>query len=266
MNTGLVLSGGGIKGVAHIGAIKALEEHGIFPTHIAGTSAGAIVGSLYAGGVGWSEILDFFKTIPIFQTKRYAYSKPGFLDTEKFYDNFKVYFSEDDFRILKKPLFITATDVLNGTLRIFHKGQLINPILALASLPGMFTPIKIGSRYYIDGGVINNFPTEPLKEVCDKIIGVHVNPLKKIKIEDLKHSYNVAERAYKIKSTYESTLKFADCDILISPEELVGYGTFDMNSIDTIFELGYSATKNILIESQSIKKSDFRYKKLKVPN
>lgn len=251
MNTGLVLSGGGIKGVAHIGAIKALEEHGIFPTHISGTSAGAIVGSLYAGGVGWSEILDFFKTIPIFHTKRYAYSKPGFLDTEKFYDNFKVYFPEDDFSALKKPLYITATDVIKGTLKIFHKGQLIRPILASATFPGMFTPIKIGSAYYIDGGVINNFPTEPLKKDCDKIIGVYVNPLKKIKIEDLKHSYTVAERAYKIKSAYESILKFAECDMVISPEELVEYGTFDMNSIDAIFELGYSTAKNMLKESQS---------------
>ncbi len=250
MNTGLVLSGGGIRGVAHIGVIKALEEHGIFPTHIAGTSAGAVVGSLYAGGVGWSEILNFFKTIPIFHTKRYAYSKPGFLDTEKFYDNFKVFFPEDDFSALKKPLFITATDIIKGTLKIFHKGQLIRPVLASASLPGMFTPIKIGAAYYIDGGVINNFPTEPLRKVCDKIIGVYVNPLKKIKIEDLKHSYTVAERAYRIKAASESILKFADCDMVISPEGLTEYGTFHMNSIDAIFELGYSAAKNTLEERE----------------
>ena len=60
MNTGLVLSGGGIRGVAHIGVIKALEEYGISPTHISGTSAGAIVGALYAGGIKWPDILEFF--------------------------------------------------------------------------------------------------------------------------------------------------------------------------------------------------------------
>ena len=246
MNTGLVLSGGGIRGVAHIGAIKAMEEYGIFPTHVSGTSAGAIVGALYAGGVGWSEILKFFKTIPIFHTNRYARSKPGFLDTEKFYDTFKTYFPDDDFAALKKPLYITATDIIKGTLKVFHKGQLIRPVLASASFPGMFTPIKIGAAYYVDGGVLNNFPTEPLRKDCDKMIGVYVNPLKKIKIEDLRHSYTVAERAYKLKSASESISKFTDCDVVISPEGLAGYGTFNMSGIDAIFELGYAATKNKL--------------------
>ena len=81
MNTGLVLSGGGARGAAHIGAIKALEEFGISPTHVSGTSAGAIVGALYAAGVNWPEILNFFKTISIFQTTRYARNKPGFINS-----------------------------------------------------------------------------------------------------------------------------------------------------------------------------------------
>ena len=246
MNTGLVLSGGGMRGVAHIGVIKALEEHDIYPTHISGTSAGAVVGALYAGGVTWSEMLNFFKTIPIFHTNRYALSKPGFIDSEKFYNNFKLFFPEDDFSTLKKPLYITATDIINGSLKIFHKGQLIRPILASASVPGMFTPIKIGADYYVDGGVLNNFPTEPLQKDCEKIIGVYVNPLKKINIIDLKHAYSVVERAYKIKSASESIIKFAHCDTVISPEGLAGYKTFDMNGIDEIFELGYSAAKRIL--------------------
>src|SRR6056297_1530301 len=97
MNTGLVLSGGGVRGVAHIGAIKALGEFGIRPSHIAGTSAGAIVGALYAGGCNWEEILDFFKTTQIFSIKKYARSKPGFVDTEKFYDHLKSYLPEDNF-------------------------------------------------------------------------------------------------------------------------------------------------------------------------
>lgn len=249
MNIGLVLSGGGIRGVAHIGAIKALEERGIFATHIAGTSAGAIVGALYANGTSWSEMLQFFKTIPIFRAQKYARSKPGFLDTEKYYDNFKEFFPEDDFGALKKPLYITATDIINGTLKIFHKGQVIRPILASASFPGMFTPLKIGGAYYVDGGVLNNFPIEPLKKDCQKIIGIYVNPLKKIKIKDLKHSYTVVERAYKLKSASESMLKFKECDMIILPEGLAEYGTFDMNSIDAIFDLGYLAAKKILDEN-----------------
>ncbi|MDO6492274.1 MAG: patatin-like phospholipase family protein [Cellulophaga sp.] len=246
MNIGLVLSGGGIRGVAHIGAIKALEENNIFPTHISGTSAGAIVGSLYASGASWEHILHFFKTIPLFNRHNYARSKPGFLDTEKYYENFKGFFPEDDFSALKKPLYVTGTNIIEGTLKVFDKGPVIRPVLASASFPGMFTPIKIDGSYYVDGGVLNNFPIEPLQKDCDKIIGVYVNPLKKIKIEDLKHSYTVVERAYKLKSASESMLKFNLCDMIVLPEGLSDFGTFDMGSIDTIFELGYSATKKLL--------------------
>ncbi|QRM90798.1 patatin [Lacinutrix sp. WUR7] len=252
MNTGLVLSGGGARGAAHIGAIKALEESGIFPTHISGTSAGAIIGALYAAGVGWTEMLDFFKNISIFQTTRYARNKPGFINSEKFYNDLKTYLPIDDFSALKKPLFITAANVIDGSLKVFSKGQLIKPIIASASFPGVFTPTEINGKFYIDGGTLNNFPVEPLQKNCDKIIGVYVNPLKKISIKDLKHSYSVVERAYKIKVANESMSKFSDCDLIISPEGLINFGTFDMNSIDAIFSLGYTATKKALEENNNL--------------
>nr|WP_133687983.1 patatin-like phospholipase family protein [Maribacter spongiicola] len=242
MNTGLVLSGGGIRGVAHIGVIKALEEHGIYATHISGTSAGAVVGALYAGGVKWEDILEFFKVIPIFHAKKFARNKPGFLDTEKFYDEFKKFFPHDSFESLPKELFITATDIIKGELKIFYKGELIKPVLASATFPGVFSPINIDGSFYVDGGVLNNFPIEPLKTSCDKIIGSYVNALKGIKIKDLKHSYNVLERAYKIKSASESIAKFSECELIISPEELCEYATFDMKSIDPIFDIGYNST------------------------
>ncbi|EPR72379.1 UPF0028 protein YchK [Winogradskyella psychrotolerans RS-3] len=164
MNIGLVLSGGGARGAAHIGVIKALEEHGIFPTHIAGTSSGAIVGALYAAGVPWSEILTFFKTIPLFHTKRYARNKPGFLNSDNFYEDLKTYFPKDNFNDLKKPLFIPAANIIDGTSKMFSKGQLIKPIIASVSFPGVFTPTEINGQFYVDGGTLNNFPVEPLKK------------------------------------------------------------------------------------------------------
>lgn len=246
MKIGLVLSGGGVRGVAHIGAIKALEEHNIFPTHISGTSAGAIVGALYAHGTDWSDILHFFKTAPLLDTTRYARKKPGILDTEKYYSDLYDYLHHDDFNLLAKPLFVTATNVIDGTLKIFNNGELIRPVLASASFPGVFSPVNIHGSYYIDGGTLNNFPVEPLKENCDRIIGSYVNPLKKINLQDLKHSYNVIERAYKIKSAHDSIAKFPDCDMIISPEKLSDYATFDMKSIDEIFEIGYNGTIKVL--------------------
>ena len=200
MNTGLVLSGGGVRGVAHIGVIKALEEKSIYPSHIAGTSAGAIVGALYASGCGWEQMLEFFNRIQLFGFNKYAINKPGFIDTDKFYGILSPYFPEDNFNNLERTLYITATNLLNGELKIFSKGELIKPILASAAFPGLFTPVKIDNEYYIDGGTLNNFPVDLISMHCDQIIGVYVNPFDKLSNGDFKHSYEVMERALKIKS------------------------------------------------------------------
>ena len=208
MNIGLVLSGGGMRGAAHIGVIRALEENQIYATHVAGSSAGAIVGSLYAYGYKWDEILTFFDDVQLLSITKYALNKPGFIDAEKFYDDFKVYLKDDNFSFLKKKLFITATNILNGKLKIFDKGELIKPILASAAFPGLFAPVKIKTSYYIDGGALNNFPLEPIKQKCERFIGVYVDGFDVLKIEDLKHSHNVVERVFKMKSVVENQHKF----------------------------------------------------------
>ncbi|MGB5434855.1 MAG: patatin-like phospholipase family protein [Maribacter sp.] len=250
MHLGLALSGGGFRGIAHIGVIKALEEHQIFPDYIAGTSAGAIVGALYANGNTSQEILDFFKSVDIFSFNNFTMYKPGFIDTEKLYDSFTKILGLDDFNVLKKKLFITATNILDGTLRVFSEGELIRPILASAAFPAVFTPIQIGDAHYIDGGTLNNFPVDLISEYCEKIIGVYVNPFEKMGIEDLKHSYNVLERAYKIRSAHDSISKFKDCDMVICPKELKKVGTFSVKDMDAVFDLGYQAAKAQLIKSK----------------
>lgn len=249
MNIGLVLSGGGVRGVAHVGAIKALEEHGIYPSHIAGTSAGAIVGALYAGGCTWEAILDFFKTTEIFSINNYARSKPGFVDTEKFYDHLNAYFPKDSFASLHTPLFVTATNLLDGTLKVFSRGELIKPVLASAAVPGLFAPVSFNNGYYVDGGTLNNFPVDLIKMYCDQIVGVYVNPFDKMKMTDLKHAHNVLERAYHIMVANETTLKFEDCDILIRPERMADFSMFSLKNMDTLFELGYKAAKKSLENS-----------------
>lgn len=246
MNIGLVLSGGGMRGAAHIGVIRALEEHQIHPTHIAGSSAGAIVGSLYAYGYNWEEILNFFKEVQILNIRKYAINKPGFIDAEKFYDEFKVYLKDDDFSFLKKKLFITATNILNGKLKIFEKGELIKPVLASAAFPGLFAPVKIKSSYYIDGGALNNFPLEAIKKKCDRIIGVYVDGFDVLTIKDLKHSHQVVERVFRVKSVLENQPKFAECDLMMLPSELNGFGTFDKKNIDAIVAIGYNDAKSML--------------------
>lgn len=252
MKIGLVLSGGGMRGAAHIGVIRALEEHNIIPTHIAGSSVGAIVGAFYAYGYDWTKVLEFFSRIQIFELKKYALNKPGIIDAEKFYSDFKLYLKEDNFSVLKKELFITATNVLNGELGVFNTGELIKPVLASAAFPGIFAPVHINGAYYVDGGVLNNFPVDQLRETCDLIIGVYVNGFNTVAIDELKHSHNVIERVFKLQIAREDMKKFEKCDVLIYPKQLSNFGTFDKKYIDEIYKIGYDAANKELSKNKIV--------------
>lgn len=249
---GLVLSGGGVRGMAHIGAIKALEEAGIYPQIISGASAGALVGAFYAAGYSPSEILNFFKKASMFKFSNYAIGKPGLLNTEKFIKIYLKYFPQNSFEALSKKLFISTTDIIHGKNKIFHSGELIKPLLASAAFPMVLTPIKIGAVLYADGGILNNFPTEPLHDRCDKIIGSYVKPLKEISEKELTSSLSVLERAYQLGIANQSMIKFKDCDQLFLPQELISYKTFDMNKLDEIYEIGYTTAKETLQQNTDI--------------
>lgn len=244
--TGLVLSGGGYRGAAHIGAIKALEEHGIFPEVISGTSAGALVGALYANGYNYQEMLEFFRNVKIFTFSRFSRRKPGFVDTDSFYDFLKEYFPHNQFETLQKKLFVTATNLTDGKIAIFKEGELVPALLASASFPGVFSPVTIDGVLYADGGILDNFPITPLQNDCDIIYGVDVSPLKNMSPRRLNNFYGILERAYHLRMFHNSKEKFAMCDVVINPSELSRYSVFNSSHIDRIFEIGYLATSEKL--------------------
>ena len=238
---GLVLSGGGVRGVAHIGVIKALLENGIEPQAVSGSSAGAVVGALYCQGYSPDQMLEFFKLTPLFHINKFAFSKPGFIDTDKFNANFRKYFPHNDFNSLKKKLFVTTVDLCNGIIKVFDTGKLIKPLLASSAFPGLFSPVKINEVLYADGGILDNFPTAPLLDSCETLIGVYASPLKKISPDGLKYSINVLERAIRINYSKRSRAKFRHCGLLINPSRLVDYGLLDMGKIEEIYQIGYES-------------------------
>ncbi|WP_340202032.1 patatin-like phospholipase family protein [Ascidiimonas sp. W6] len=249
---GLVLSGGGHRGVAHIGAIKAFEEAGLSIDIISGTSAGAIVGALYAAGKRTDEMLDFFRNVKLFSLSRFARKKPGFIDTVSFHDFMLSYFPANDFLSLKKKLFVTATNLISGSAEVFHQGDLITALMASASFPGIFTPVKIKDSLYADGGILDNFPLEPLRDKCEVIYGVDVSPIKNMKPTDFKTSFSVMERAYYLSVYKNSTDKFRECEIMVHPKELSSFSVFNSNHLEEIFTIGYNKAKET-ISKASIK-------------
>jgi NTE family protein len=249
---GLVLSGGGVRGAAHIGAIKALEELGIWVDVVSGTSAGAIVGAFYAAGFPTEEILLFFKETPLFHWTKLSWTKPGLVDTDQFLPVLRRYFPKDDFGDLLKPLYITATDLVEAEEVAFSQGPLIKPILASAAFPVVFSPVKIGDNLYADGGILNNFPVEPIKKQCRALLGIHVHAMRTLEAGAIDSSIRLMHRAFEIVSTRSSLRKFDQCDLVINPQELDRYFIFNTSQIQEIYELGYQATMKDALKIQKL--------------
>lgn len=243
---GLILSGGGSKGLAHAGAIKFLEEQNIIPDRIAGTSAGSIVGALYAWGKTPEEILTFFKSIYLFHWKHLTFKKAGLIDSGSFKQYFHTIFKDALIGDLKIPIQITATDMVRGKLKVFGPDtKIIDAILASSAFPGIMSPYEINGRLYSDGGILNHFPTDILQGHCETLIGIYVSPIQKIEAKDLNSIKAVTTRAFDILSANSNMHKFNFCDWVIEPTDLTLYSTFETNKIkmDTVFKIGYEAAK-----------------------
>ena len=243
---GLVLSGGGSKGLAHAGVIKYLEEKNIKPTQMAGTSAGSIVGALYAWGKTPEEILEFFKSIYLFHWKHLTFKKAGLIDSESFRSYFHSIFDDAILSDLKIPIQITATDMVRGKLKIFSpKTKIADAILASSAFPGVFSPYQIEGNVYSDGGILNHFPTDILQGRCDYLIGVYVSPIQNIEPKDLKSIKSVTSRAFDLLYANYNYQKFNLCDWVIEPKELANFSTFETSKtkMDAIFEIGYNEAK-----------------------
>lgn len=237
----MVLSGGGVRGMAHIGLLKAMEENGIEPEALSGSSAGALVGALYAYGHSTEEMLRFFKKVPLFKFTFYSAVKPGLLDIENYRVFFEEFFPENDFSALKKKLYVTTTNLAQARHEVFSEGPLIDPLLASAALPPLFTPVDIDGHYHGDGGIMNNFPMEPLKPICKKILGSHVNPVKVMSNSQFKNTVRVLLRAVDLRFYAEALTKTESCAYFFEPEELCEFNILDTNNIEKAFDIGYEA-------------------------
>jgi NTE family protein len=243
---GLILSGGGSKGIAHAGVLQFLKEKNITPTQIAGSSAGSIVAALYGSGKTPEEILEFFKSIYFFHWKHFTFTKAGLIDSESFKEYFHTVFKDTTLAELKIPIHITATDMIRGRSKVFSpETKTIDAILASSSFPGVMSPYEIKGKLYSDGGILNHFPTDLLREKCDTLIGVYVSPIQKIEAKDLTSIKSVTARAFDLFSANSSIHKFDHCDWLIEPEALSLYSTFETSKIkmEAIFNIGYESAK-----------------------
>jgi NTE family protein len=245
--TGLVLSGGGARGFAHLGVIEALNEAGIFPDVISGTSAGAIAGVLYADGYTPREILKITNSNSRFNYIRPTVPSDGLLQISGVVRILRNNLRAKTFEELKIPLFVTATDLNNGRVDYFSSGELLNVIIASASIPVLFKPVVINNKNYVDGGVLDNLPIKPIENDCSFIIGSFVNPTGYQ--ENVSNLINIAERTFLLSMSKEVNEKAKKFDLFIAPLELRNYKILDPEKAEEVFMVGYKATKEKLKET-----------------
>jgi len=244
---GLALSGGGARGISHLGVIKALEEEDIQIDEISGTSAGAIIGALYSSGKGPDEILELLISTKFFLLLRPALNLSGLLSMGRIGEMLQKFIEEDSFDTLQKPLTVAAINVGSGKVEYFNSGHLIEPVLASSCIPVIFKPVEMNGSRYIDGGVLANLPVKPLKKNCDYIIGSNCN------IVDRNFTGSnmkvLLERSMLLATIGNVNRSKRKCDLMIEPDRLKSIGGFEIIKAKEIFQAGYSTAKKKLSKS-----------------
>lgn len=244
---GLVLSGGGARGFAHLGVIQAMYESGIHPDIISGTSAGSIIGAMIASGHTPEECLHFFKGKKVLNFARPTMSKKGIMVLSNLEEHLAKFIGAKTFEELKIPLVITASDINSAMPVHFEQGELLPCIIASSSIPVVFTPREIDNKEYVDGGVFMNLPVRPIRKRCEKIIAVEINSIDTS--EKITNMIGMAIRSFHLGIDRNTDIDRNMCDIFISPQNMTKYSMFDLDHIQEMFKEGYQTALRILKNS-----------------
>ena len=238
---GIALSGGGARGVAHIGVLQALENHLIYPENIAGASAGSIVGALYAAGLKPVQILEIFKANSIFNIVKLGLPIKGLTRLGGLKEQLAENIEEDSFEALQKKLFVAVCNLNSGQAEIIDSGDLFEIVLASSSIPLVFQPVTRNGIQYVDGGLMLNLPVKPLKAISDYVIGVNVMPKVEVPIEEVDSIFDIAIRSFELGIWNNTKASQEMCDFVIEPEELRNYNILNFSKTQEIYDIGYTA-------------------------
>ena len=250
---GLCLSGGGALGFAHIGAIQALEDHGIFPDQVVGSSMGAIVGTLYAAGYSPAEMLQMIKDDKLYKITKLMTFHPTFLKSGLSNHTIlrhliKELIPHNSFSQLKKRMHVCVVNLSKSACEIVGDGDELDKwVAASASIPGVFEAIKHEDTYYVDGGLLNNVPAQGLEEFCQTIIGVDVIP--HIPPTELKKPIDTLASSVRAMQHQNSREGRDLCRFLIEPYAIEKYHEFSFEAYQDIYQYGYSATTKYIVEN-----------------
>ena len=212
----LVLGGGAARGFAHIGVIKALEAQGIVPDMVVGTSAGSVVGALYASGMSGFELQSLALQMQENMLEDWTLPNRGVLKGEALQDFINQKVKNLTIQKLPKPLGVVATDLQSGEMTLFRTGNTGMAVRASSAVPGLFQPVEISGREYVDGGLTSPVPAQSARTMgADFVIAVDISNVSRR--DKLTGTLDVLLQTFTIMGHTISRHELEDADVVIRP-------------------------------------------------
>ncbi|MDY6450388.1 patatin-like phospholipase family protein [Acinetobacter faecalis] len=247
----LVLGSGGARGYAHIGAIEILEKNNIHPDFIVGTSAGSIVGSLYASGKNSSELREIALNLKANDVRDVTLDKKGFFEGKKVEDFINKEVNNTPLQSLKIPMYVIATELKEGKKVVFNYGNTGQAVRASVAIPSMFIPTKIGDDEYVDGGLVSPVPVDVAKKLGADIV-IAVDILAQPVHTETSNIWGLFNQNINIMQKHLAQEELKGADIVIQPDLREKVHIFDVSGREITMLAGQNATQKILPELRKI--------------
>lgn len=227
----LVLGGGAVRGFAHIGVIKTLEAHGIVPDMVVGTSAGSVVGALYAGGYTGFELQKIAFQLEQESVGDWVLPDRGFIKGEMLQNFINRALQNRPIERMNKPFAAVTTELQTGEMAVFRRGNTGMAVRASSSIPGVFQPVNIGGKEYVDGGLVSPVPVRAARGMgADVVIAVDISG--KPKNAKLNDTIDIFLQAFNIMGQTIGRYELAEADVVIRPQTgTIGATEFDQKHL-----------------------------------
>jgi len=241
---GLALGGGFARGLAHVGILRVLEEEGIVPDFVAGTSVGAVIGAAYCSGVSAKELAELAAIVRFKHFARYTISRFGLCTNDRMTGFLHRILKVKTFEELRIPLAVTATDFLTGEPVMFTTGNLVDPVRASCAFPGVFLPVNVEGKILVDGLLGYSVPAQPLKQMgADRVAAVYFGAHWVQKSP--RHLFEVIGQCFSIAQANMSYLWRAYVDLLIQPD-VSAFAFDDFQKAIDLVKIGEDAARRAL--------------------
>ncbi|TXJ02851.1 MAG: patatin-like phospholipase family protein [Acinetobacter sp.] len=247
----LVLGSGGARGYAHIGVIEVLEQHGIRPDFIVGTSAGSIVGSVYASGKTAAELREIALQLKANDIRDVDVSLKGFFNGQKVEDYINQQVQGMPLQQLKIPMYVVATELKNGKQTVFNYGNTGQAVRASVSIPSMFKPTKIGEIEYVDGGLVSPVPVQVARDLGADIV-IAVDILAQPVHTETSNVWGLFNQNINIMQGRLAATELKSADIVIQPDLREKAHIFDVKGREMTIQAGVDAAQAKLADVQAV--------------